>query len=273
VPVVVSSLQDGGHSGDLGVDGDLTTWWQTDRAKGKHKLSSEWITVDLGRHVTVGQVVLIWAENFATSYAIRISSDNNSWSTVYQTTSGNGGTDIISFTPATARYLKLDSTTWNSGSLRNWLRELEVYQGSGTAPPAPTSTPSPTSTPAPGPTATPADPPGGENSMHVGDLAGTSTPGNRNRWSASVTILMHNQDEGALANATVSGIWSNGASGTGSCTTKANGSCTVIKNNIKGNSQQVSFTVQAVSLDSVEYRSIDNHGGAGSGSTISVAKP
>jgi subtilisin family serine protease len=241
-PVAVSSIEDSAHAGGYAVDGGLVTWWQTARAKGKNKLPAEWLTVDLGGNVTVGQVVLTWADNFATSYTIQVSTDNDNWNTVYQTNAGNGGTDTISFTPLTARYLKLNSTAWSSGSLRNWLRELEVYQGSGDPPP-------PTPTPTPPPT-------GG---VHVGDLDGTAVSGSRSRWDATVSILVHDDDDLPLSGATVSGSWSGGVSGNSSCVTGATGVCSLTRTRIKSNMSSVRFTVNDVSFATLSYQPAANH--------------
>jgi PKD repeat protein len=61
---------------------------------------------------------------------------------------------------------------------------------------------------------------------HVADLdrASTSQSGS---WTAIVTIAVHDSSHSPVANATVSGSWSNG--GTGSCMTNSGGQCTVSK--------------------------------------------
>jgi hypothetical protein len=66
-PVTVSSFQDADHGGDMAVDGSLSTQWQTEKAKGKNRLSSEWIEVDLGSVQDVSQVILEWDAYFATT--------------------------------------------------------------------------------------------------------------------------------------------------------------------------------------------------------------
>ena len=68
-----------------------------------------------------------------------------------------------------------------------------------------------------------------------------------------MTITIHDSSESPVANATVSGSWSNGSSGSASCTTDGNGLCSVIKNNVKGNSSSVTFTVDSVSHASNSY--------------------
>jgi hypothetical protein len=43
---------------------------------------------------------------WATAYAIQTSTGGTNWTTVYSTPNGDGGTDTISFSTATARYVK-----------------------------------------------------------------------------------------------------------------------------------------------------------------------
>ena len=143
-------------------------------------------------------------------------------------------------------------------------------------PPTPTNTPvppTPTNTPVP-PTPTNTPEPGA--TMHVGNLDGSSAPGGQgNKWSATVTITVHDSGEAAVSNATVSGSWSNGTNGSGSCVTNASGQCSITKNNIKGNSSSVTFTVTGVSHATNSYDSGSNHdpGGDSNGTTIVIGSP
>ena len=139
--------------------------------------------------------------------------------------------------------------------------------------PLPTPTP-----PAPTPTAPPPTPsptPDPNSTMHVGDLDGSSTPANRGRWNATVTITVHDAGDSPLANATVSGDWSGGASGSDSCTTDGNGQCSVSKNNIKGNQSSVTFTVTSVTEGTHTYNANANHDpdGDSNGTAITVLQP
>ena len=79
--------------------------------------------------------------------------------------------------------------------------------------------------------------------MHVADLDGSPEIRNNGRWNATVTVVIHDQDHIAVDAATVSGGWSAGAKGSGSCTTDAFGMCSITKKNISGNSPSVTFTV------------------------------
>lgn len=125
----------------------------------------------------------------------------------------------------------------------------------------PTVTPTATNTPVPGTT------------MHVGDLDGSSTI-NGNRWNANVLVTIHDSGESPVANATVSGSWSNGSSGNGSCVTNGSGQCTISKNNLRNNVNNVTFTVSNVTHTSNSYQSGNNHDpdGDSNGTAIVVSQ-
>jgi hypothetical protein len=247
----------------MAVDGSLSTQWQTARVRGKNKLSSEWIEVDLGSVQNVSQVTLEWDAYFATTYSIDVSSNGSSWSTVFSNSSGDGGNDTLPFNTVQARYVRMNSSAWSSGSYRNWLNEFEVY-ASATSP-APTATPIATPTP----TATPVS----NGSIHVGDLDASSVSNAKN-WDAFVTVMVHDANENALQGVSVSGSWSNGASGGGSCTTGSNGTCTITRSNLKNNVSSVDFSVTDLSYG-LPYQSSDNHDpdGDSNGTFIVVVKP
>jgi hypothetical protein len=110
--------------------------------------------------------------------------------------------------------------------------------------------------------------------MHLGDLDGTSTS-QGGRWTATVTITLHDANHNPLANATVTGKWSNGATGTATCTTGSNGQCTVSKSGIRNGKGRVTFTVNNVTRASYTYASASNHDpdGSSNGTRIIVNKP
>jgi hypothetical protein len=275
--VSVSSSQDSGHAGDMALDGDLTTFWKTEKARGKNKLPSEWIEVDLGSSESISRVVLEWDDNFATNYDIRISMDQSTWTTVFSTTSGDGGSDTVTFSSTPARYVRMASTNWSNGSLRNWLREFEVYAGGGTTP-TPTPTPTPTATPTPTSTltqtATPTPPPPGEDSQHIGDLDASARRKGKN-WKVTVTISVHDTGETSLVGASVSGTWSAGVTGPETCFTDDSGVCSFTSSNIKGDVGSATFTVSDVSYPSGLYDPGANHDqdGDSDGTSITVLKP
>jgi hypothetical protein len=143
--------------------------------------------------------------------------------------------------------------------------------GSGSVP---TATRTPTSGPGPTATRTPTSGPGVTTTMHLGDLDGTSTS-QGGRWTATVTITLHDANHNPLANATVTGKWSNGATGTATCTTGSNGQCTVSKSGIRNGKGSVTFTVNNVTRASYTYASVSNHDpdGSSNGTRIVVRKP
>lgn len=310
-PVTVSSYQDGGHDGSRAVDGDLATYWQTKKAVGKKVPTSEWIAVDLGDPAMIERITLEWDAHHATGYALQVSEDGAAWSDVFQTATGDGGTDSVDLPATTARFVRMVSTAWSDPALRVWLKEFEVYGHAGSSPtptptavptdtaaptatatPIPTATPTPTSTatppPADTPTPTPADPPTptatpteppptatpAAVSIHVGDLDASATDA-RNRWNAAVAILVHDADEGPVAGAHVSGVWSEGATGAASCTTDSTGRCEVALAGIKDNVAGVTFTLSDVALAGAVYAPADNHDpdGDSDGTTIRVTQP
>jgi serine protease AprX len=274
-PVTVSSFQDTAHNGNKAVDGSLSTMWQTEKVKGKNKLSSEWIDVDLGSSQDVSQVILEWDAYFATSYSIDVSSNGNTWLTVISTSSGDGGNDTLSFDTVQARYIRLNSTGWSNNSYRNWLKEFEVYAASGTASPSPTPTEpaAPTATSVPTSTPTPTATPDTSNSLHIGDLDAAPTS-NGGRWNAVVLVTVHDTSESPIHGVTVSGDWSNGANGSGSCTTDSSGTCSLSRNNLKNNVGSVDFSITDLS-GAFPYQSSANHDpdNDSNGTTILVSQP
>jgi hypothetical protein len=109
--------------------------------------------------------------------------------------------------------------------------------------------------------------------MHVGDLDSSSTLGRKNRWNAVVSILVHDESENPLSDVTVSGTWSNGASGGSSCVTDGSGVCTINKNKIKISVNSVTFTLDDLTRPSIQYQPVDNHDPDGDGTSILISKP
>ena len=122
-----------------------------------------------------------------------------------------------------------------------------------------------TGTPPPGGT-----PPGG--TIHVGDLDGAGNKSGKG-WRATVTITVHDDagpPHGTVANATVSGAWSGGA--TASCTTGSSGQCNVTSGRLPNTTGSVTFTVSKVTHATLTHKATDNHDSDGDsdGTTITV---
>ena len=111
--------------------------------------------------------------------------------------------------------------------------------------------------------------------MHVGDLDASATPANRGKWNATVTIEVHAADESVVADASVFGSWSDGASGLSTCVTDTSGTCSVTKNNIHKNNSSATFSVSDVTHAASSYAPSANHDpdGDSNGSSITIDQP
>jgi hypothetical protein len=112
-----------------------------------------------------------------------------------------------------------------------------------------------------------------EPTVHVVDLDGSSADAARNRWNASVTATIRGNNDATVSDATVSGSWSDGATGGASCTTDGTGQCTLTKSNLKGNVTSITFTVTDVSASGA-YNPADNTDpdGDSDGTTVVVCR-
>jgi hypothetical protein len=112
------------------------------------------------------------------------------------------------------------------------------------------------------------------SNSHVGDLDGSGANDGRN-WTANVMVSVHDTHHSPVANAMVSGTWSNGATGSAACTTNSSGSCTVSNGGIRKKTGSVSFSVTAVSHAGLTYTPPENHDpdGDSNGTTITVSRP
>jgi subtilisin family serine protease len=119
-----------------------------------------------------------------------------------------------------------------------------------------------------------ASPPPPPQYLHVGDLDGTSATSKSN-WTGTVTIAAHDGNHNLLSGVAVSGSWSGGYSGTGSCTTGSNGLCQVKTGTVSKKNTSATFTVTGATKTSYVYQAADNHDpdGDSDGTSISVSKP
>jgi hypothetical protein len=81
--------------------------------------------VDLGARYSFNQIVLHWEAAYGKSYAIQTSNNGMSWTTIYQTTSGVGGTETLAVN-GNARYVRLYGTERGTGYGYS-LWDFEVY--------------------------------------------------------------------------------------------------------------------------------------------------
>jgi acyl-homoserine lactone acylase PvdQ len=102
------------------IDADDGTRW------GSAWSDDQWLRVDLGAVRTVGRVVLHWEAAYGRSYRIEVSPNGSAWTTVWSTTTGDGGTDVTAFAPVNTRYVRLYGVD-RATSYGFSLYELEVY--------------------------------------------------------------------------------------------------------------------------------------------------
>jgi hypothetical protein len=87
------------------IDGDRDSRWSS--AFGS---DPQWLAVDLGELWQVTQVRLVWERAYATAYRVELSTDGQSWRTVYRTSTGSGGTVTVDVERTPARYVRMVGT-------------------------------------------------------------------------------------------------------------------------------------------------------------------
>ena len=118
-----SGSENDGTTAAKAVDGDMDTRWSS------RFQDDEWLEVDLAQCYLLDSMRIYWEAAYATAYEVLLSSDAETYESVYATTTGNGGKVVIPLADHSARYVRLvcHKRVTNYGSS---LYELEVY-GSG----------------------------------------------------------------------------------------------------------------------------------------------
>ncbi|WP_125773265.1 discoidin domain-containing protein [Antribacter gilvus] len=136
-PTTASSVENPDYTpASAAVDGNLGTRWSSAFS------DPQWIRVDLGETADLDHVELVWEAAYSTTYQFQVSDDGSTWSTLYSTSAGDGGTDVFDV-DGDGRYVRLLSTA-RSGGYGNSLWELRVFGESGGVDPTPDPTPDPT---------------------------------------------------------------------------------------------------------------------------------
>ena len=143
-----SSNENVGTPPSLAVDGNATgTRWSSANA------DPQWIQLDLGATYSICRVKLTWEAAYATAYQIQVSSNASAWTTIYSTTTGDGGVDDLTGLNGSGRYIRMNGTARATGYGYS-LWEFEVYAGSSGPTATVTNTPSRTLSPTVGPSLT-----------------------------------------------------------------------------------------------------------------------
>lgn len=101
-------------------DGSSVTRWSSAYR------DDEWVYVDLGAPRQINTVSLNWESAYGKAYKIQVSDDAQTWKDVYSTDNGKGGVDQVTFSPVTARYVKMQGIH-RAGSFGYSLYDFQVY--------------------------------------------------------------------------------------------------------------------------------------------------
>jgi VCBS repeat-containing protein len=105
--------------------------------------------------------------------------------------------------------------------------------------------------------------------VHMGDLDPSRTL-QGGTWTAIVTVVMHNANDTIVKDVTMTGVWSNGATGSASCKGNHNGLCQVKKTGIPSTTTSVMFTVTGMSAPGKAYDAGANHDSDGNSTGTAV---
>ena len=102
-PATASSTENATFPASAAFDGDTGTRWSSAFS------NPQWVQVDLGSAQQICQVVLQWEAAYATAFQIQTSNDGTTWTSIYSTTTGTGGTQTLNVT-GTGRYVRMNGT-------------------------------------------------------------------------------------------------------------------------------------------------------------------
>ncbi|MEU1752604.1 discoidin domain-containing protein [Micromonospora matsumotoense] len=122
-PATASSTEGAGFPASAAVDGNTGTRWSSAFS------DPQWLQVDLGVRATLSQVTLVWEAAHARAFQIQTSDNGTTWTTVWSTTTGTGGTQTLPVT-GSGRYVRTYGTTRATGYGYS-LWEFQVYGESG----------------------------------------------------------------------------------------------------------------------------------------------
>jgi len=102
-PKITASTSTEGHPPANAIDGDPGTAWRSGAVA-----DQQWIEIDFGALQEFGGLVIDWdPEDYAVAYRVEVSPDGQAWTTVHQTTTGQGKRDYIYLHDTEASRLRL----------------------------------------------------------------------------------------------------------------------------------------------------------------------
>src|ERR1035438_3197112 len=118
-----SSLENAGFPASNAVDGNTGTRWSSAFS------DPQWLEVDLGSSQSICQVTLDWETAYGKAFQIQTSPDGTTWTSIYSTSTGTGGTQTLSVT-GSGRYIRMYGTV--RGTQYGYsLYEFSVYTTTG----------------------------------------------------------------------------------------------------------------------------------------------
>jgi hypothetical protein len=140
-----SSTENAGTPASAAVDGSGTTRWSSAFS------DPQWLSVDLGSVTAICQVQINWETAYGKSFQIQVSNDNSTWTTLFSTTTGTGGNQVVNVS-GSGRYVRMNGTV-RATQYGYSIWEFIVHPGGSVTTTSPTPSPTPTS-PSPTPTGT-----------------------------------------------------------------------------------------------------------------------
>ena len=118
-----ASSEDVRYPASNAVDGSLTTRWSS-KIGGN---GTEWLQIDLQNLYFINKVNLYWERAYAINYQIQDSVDQITWTSIYSTTAGSGGNQVLTGLTGLGRYLRIYATNYSPARTNFSLWEVEVY--------------------------------------------------------------------------------------------------------------------------------------------------
>ncbi len=126
-PTTASSLENATFPAANATDGNTGTRWSSAFS------DPQWLEVDLGSVQTICQVTLMWEAAYGKAFQIQTSTDNSTWTSIFSTTTGTGGTQTLNVPAPAATSACSAPPGAPSSATRLW--EFQVFgpPGSGAA--------------------------------------------------------------------------------------------------------------------------------------------
>jgi len=118
-PATASSMESASTPATAVNDGNKNTRWSSAFS------DPQWIRIDLQSAYNLTGARIFWEAAAAKNFEIQISNNGTTWTSVFSTSSGDGGTDNFLFT-ATGRYIRMLSTA-RTTQYGNSIYEFEVF--------------------------------------------------------------------------------------------------------------------------------------------------